>query len=123
MEKGLTGRADSIVSPDKTALCMRSGELEVYATPAVAALIEQACYESVAGHLEDGTTTVGVYIELHHIAATLPDRKVWAESTLTEVDGRTLTFEAAAYDENNCIAKAVHKRVIVDCARFIAKLH
>ncbi len=123
MKTGITGRADTVVSPDKTAVNMKSGDLNVFATPAVVALIEQACFESVASYIEEGSSTVGVYMEINHIAATPPDKKVWAVSTLTEVDGRNLTFEAEAWDEDKCIAKAVHKRVIIDCARFLGKLN
>lgn len=121
MKPGIAGRADAVVSPDKTALSMNSGDLNVYATPAVVALMEQACYESVAPYLEEGSSTVGVYMEVKHIAATAPDKKVWAVSTLTEVDGNKLKFEVEAYDEDKCIAKGVHKRVIIERARLDRK--
>ena len=122
MEIGITGRAEAIVTKDKTALEMGSGNLPVYATPAVVALMEQACYESVAPYLEEGMATVGVHMDVEHIAATATDRKVWATSELTVVDGRTLTFEVSAYDEDKCIARAVHERVIIDVQRFMSKL-
>ncbi|MBE5937334.1 MAG: thioesterase [Lachnospiraceae bacterium] len=121
MEEGIKGRAESIVTPDKTAISMKSGNLPVYATPAVVALMEQASYESVAPYLEDGEATVGVSMEVKHIAATHENRKVWAESTLTAVDGRRLLFEVIAYDEDKCIAKGSHERVVINIEKFMGK--
>lgn len=122
MREGITGRAETFVTKDNTAEVMGSGNLPVYATPAVVALMEQACYRSVVPELEDGTATVGVHMDINHIAATSLGKKVWAESRLTAVDGRKLTFEAEAYDEDRCIAKAVHERMIIDVDRFMSRL-
>lgn len=122
MEPGICGRAETIVDATNTAATMKSGAMEVFATPSVVALIEQACYQSVADELEEGMGTVGVLINVSHIAATACGKKVWAQSRLISVDGRRLVFEADVFDDDKKIAEGTHERVIVNCERFMSKL-
>ena len=119
---GLTGRADTVVTPDKTAPVIGSGSANVYASPAVVALMEAAAVACAEAHLRPGQTSLGIHVALHHTAATPPGMKVWAEARLVSVDGRKLTFEIEAHDERERIATATHVRIVVDKARFEAKL-
>ena len=87
------------------------------------ALMENAAYLAVQDELEEGQSTVGISINVKHLAATPMDMKVWAEAKLTEVDRKKLTFEIEAYDERELIGTAVHERFIIDEAKFISKVN
>ena len=100
---------------------MGSGELPVLATPAVAALIEKACWQSVAKELEPGTGTVGTSISLAHTAPTPVGMVVECDCELTAVADRRLTFTARVYDDVSEVAHATHERYIVDNDRFSQK--
>lgn len=119
MKIGATGRASTLVDETSTAVALGSGDVEVFATPALVALCEAAAVDAVAGGLPADRTTVGVHIALDHLAATLPDRTVEAVATLTAVEGRKLTFEIEASDERGLVGRAEHRRVVVDRAAFL----
>ena len=121
MESGLEKKLEIIVTKDKTAATVGSGLLEVFATPAMIALMEQSASESVMGELEDGATTVGTKINVEHLAATPVGMKVYCISRLIAVEGRKLSFEIEAYDEAGLIGKAYHERFIVYSERFMEK--
>ena len=121
IETGIKGIAELTVSADDTARARRSGTLNVLATPALAELIERCCWESIAEHLDEGQTTVGTRLELHHNAPTPMGMAVRCESVLTFVDRRALSFQVRAYDAAGEIATAEHNRFIVDAQRFQAK--
>ena len=104
-----------------TAKAMGSGELPVFATPALVALVEETAWRSVAAALEPGQGTVGAYMELSHLAPTPVGRRVRCETELTEAEGRKLTFTAVVYDEAGKIAEGLHRRFVVDNGRFLAK--
>ena len=91
------------------------------ATPALAELIERCCWESIAEHLDEGQTTVGTRLLLHHNAPTPVGMAVRCESVLASVDRRALSFQVRAYDAAGEIATAEHDRFIVDAQRFQAK--
>ncbi len=122
MNLGIQGKACTIVNEGNTALAVKSGGLNVFATPSVTALMEQACYESINGMLNEGQTTVGVSINVKHIAATKIGKKVYADSVLTHVNKNHLTFEVTAYDEDKKIAFGTHERVIIDTEKFLNKI-
>ena len=98
-----------------------SGELPVYATPAMIALVEETAWRSVAQELEPGQGTVGTKLDFAHLAATPVGRKVRCETTLTGIDRRRLVFSAEVFDEAGKIGEGTHERFIVDNERFLAK--
>jgi predicted thioesterase len=116
---GLTGHAQSTVTADLTAIALGSGDVPVYATPALIALLEAAAVDAVAGHLAPETTSVGTHLDVRHLAATPVGMAVRATATLSEVAGRKLTFTLEAHDEVEQIASGTHQRMVVDRARFI----
>lgn len=118
---GLKGEASAPVTQANTAACMGSGTLPVFATPAMAALMEQAAYTSLAPFLEPGQGSVGTALTLTHLSATPVGLTVRAESEVTQVDGRTVTFRVAAYDQAGLIGQGTHQRVIIQEDRFLAK--
>ena len=121
MEIGIKGRVETVVDNSNTAKFVGSGELEVFATPNMIALMEQAAQASVAPHLEDGQGTVGTSLNVTHDAATPVGMKVWAESELIEIDRRRLVFDVKAFDECGLIGQGRHERFIINNEKFIAK--
>jgi predicted thioesterase len=121
LETGIKGHKETVVNHNNTAVFAGSGELEVFATPAMVALMEQACQESVAPLLEEGKGTVGTHLNISHDAATPVGMKVWVDTELVEIDRRHLVFSVKAYDETGLIGQGTHDRFIIDNEKFIAK--
>jgi fluoroacetyl-CoA thioesterase len=121
METGIKGRAETVVVPENTAVSAGSGNLEVFATPHMIALMEKASFESVIPFLEEGRGTVGTRIEVSHISATPIGMKVTAESELVSVDGRKLIFSVKAYDEAGLIGEGMHERFIIESDKFMLR--
>lgn len=121
MEVGLIGKAETTASSENSAEVMGSGNLPVFATPAMVALMEKAASTSVKPFLQDVESTVGTMMNITHISATPLGMKVNAESTLTEIDGRKLVFEVKAFDEKGLIGKGTHERFIINAEKFIQK--
>jgi len=111
------------VTPDKTAKAMGSGGLEVFATPAMVALMEKTASESVLPQLDEGSGTVGVSLEIKHTAATPLGMEVVCESELVEADGRRLVFEVTARDDGGEIGSGRHERFVIDNVRFMEKVN
>lgn len=118
---GLKGRAETVVTDADTAQAACSGALPVFGTPFMCALMEEAAWKSIAPHLEPGQSTVGTRLEVSHDSATPVGMKVWAESEITEVDGKRLVLTVAAFDERGPIGRGTHERFIVTDERFLAK--
>ena len=118
---GIRGEASVCVTAANTARAMGSGELEVFATPALAALVEKACWQSVAAELPGGSGTVGTQLDLRHTAPTPLGMTVRCVCELTAVDGRRLCFTARMFDEQGEVGTADHERFVVDNARFQKK--
>ncbi len=122
MEKGLTYTSTTVVGQACTALAMGSGDMEVFATPALVALMENAAMNAVKDCLPDGATTVGAMIHTSHIKPSGIGEEVKATATLEEADGRKLTFRIIAEDSKGTVGEAIHVRYIVDRERFLRKL-
>ena len=118
---GIKGKQELVVTKENTAKAMGSGTLEVFATPAMIALMEKTAYESVAPELEEGSGTVGTALNVKHVAASPVGRKITCESELVKVDGRALTFSVKAYDEKGLIGEGEHERFIIYNEKFQAK--
>ena len=122
MEIGIKGYAETMVDRSNVASSVGSGLLEVFSTPSMIALMEKAAKDSIFPFLEEGRGSVGIRLEVDHLAATPVGRKVWAESELTEIDGRVLTFRVDVYSEKEKIGQGIHKRCIINNERFLAKV-
>ena len=119
---GIRGKEELIVSFEDTAARYGSGLVEVYATPAMVALMEKTCLNSVLTFLPEGYGTVGVKVDITHSKATPVGMKVTCESNLLEVDRRRLVFELVAQDEKGEIGRGRHERFIIDTRKFMEKL-
>ena len=118
---GIKGEQSQLVTNENTAKTMGSGTLDVFATPALVALAEKTCWQSVAPELDPGCGTVGTKLELAHNAPTPVGMMVRCESELTAVDGRKLTFSAVMYDDAGEVGRATHERFIIFEEKFAAK--
>ncbi len=118
---GIKGKAETSASNDKLASSMGSGCLDVFATPAMIALMECSACDCLAGYMDEGETTVGTELNVQHISATPAGMNVTAEAVLTAVNGREFTFEVTASDETGVIGKGTHKRFLVYSEKFMAK--
>ena len=122
LEVGLKYQSRVVVSEDNTALKLGSGDMEVFATPAMIALMENAAMNAVAEHLDAGATTVGTMMKSSHIKASAVGATITAEAELVAVEGRRLSFVVKAWDEKGTIGEGEHERFIVDRERFLSKL-
>lgn len=122
LKVGITNKFEKVVTNDDTASKLGSGTLEVFSTPMMVALMECSAKDLVQPYLREGHSTVGIALNIKHIAATKVGKKVWAVSKLIEIDRKRLVFEIEAYDEDKKIGEGTHERFIVENEKFIAKL-
>lgn len=120
---GLIGNAQVKVTEANIAATMKSGSLTVFATPAMCALMEEAACAAVNAHLEAGSGTVGISLNITHDRATAMGDTVTATAKLVEVNGRKLTFEVSAADSKGTIGKGTHERFIINNEKFMAKVN
>lgn len=118
---GIEGLEQLTVKKEDTAGVYGSGTLDVFATPAMIALMEKTCLNSVAPYLEQGMGTVGTQLNVAHIAATPIGMQVRCQSVLSEIDGRRLVFTVTAFDEAGKIGEGTHERFIIDEVKFQTK--
>ncbi len=111
---GLKAREQITVQIKDTALAYGSGMVEVFATPAMIALMEMAASHSVQAHLPAGFVTVGTEVNIKHIKATRTNKKVWAEAELLKIEGKKLIYSVEAFDETGKIGFGRHTRYIVN---------
>lgn len=123
LEVGIQGRAEALVEQEDTAKAVGSGDLLVYATPCMVALMEGAACESIAPYLAEGESSVGISMNVAHTSATPVGMEVRAESRVTAVGGRKVTFEITAFDEKGEIGRATHERVVIKAERFLEKTY
>lgn len=122
LKEGLSYTSKVKVTLDNCASAVGSGGLDVFATPSMIALMENAAMNAVAPYLPEGSTTVGSEINTTHIKPSALGTDVYATATLAAVEGRKLLFNVEAGDASGTIGKGTHVRFIVDIERFMAKL-
>ena len=122
MEIGLKYESTTVVSAANTAATLGSGDMDVFATPAMVALMENAAMLAVRDHLPEGSATVGTQISTSHLNASPLGASITASAELIEMDGRRLTFAVKAWDEKGTIGEGTHTRFVVDRERFLSKL-
>ncbi len=122
LQTGIKGRIEMTVTPDKCAGAVGSGELDVFATPAMIALIEETAWRSVAPELQPGEGTVGTALNVRHVAATPVGLKVRCETELTLVDRRRLVFDVKVYDPFGLVGEGTHERFVIQYEKFLKKV-
>ena len=119
----ITGEKSTAVVMENTAVAMGSGTLRVFATPAMIALCEACCAESVEDLLGEGITSVGTRIDIEHLSASPIGAGIVCKSRLTAFDGRRLDFEVEVSDNAGLIGKGTHTRFTVKADSFLKKTY
>jgi predicted thioesterase len=122
LQPGVEGSATLVAGPGNLASDLGSGFVAVFSTPMMIALMETAAGKSVEPLVGEGRSTVGVRVDIRHLAATPPGFTVTAHSRLVKVDGRILTFEVWAEDGRERIGEGIHERAVIDVARFVDRV-
>jgi len=120
---GLFAENEIIVSPKDTAVQYGSGSLEVFATPAMIALMEKTAMLCIAKKIEAGMTSVGTSIQVKHLKATPIGNAVSCIAELIEIDRAKLTFNVEVFDNDGIIGQGTHTRFLVDEKQFMSKLN
>jgi fluoroacetyl-CoA thioesterase len=115
---GLRGTAELVVAAEHTAPFVGSGRIAVLATPVMINLIEAAALSAVEHLLPAGHQSLGIHLDVSHVAATPVGLRVTATAEVVRVEGRTITFKVEAHDEFEPIGGGIHQRVVVSVARF-----
>ena len=120
---GMKAEVGTLVEREDTAKEVGSGDLLVYATPCMVALMEGAACDAIAEALGDTQTTVGIALNIEHTSAAPVGLDVRAEAEVTAVEGKVITFAVRAFDEVGEIGHGTHKRVIVNSQKFLEKAY
>ena len=120
---GMKGEVFTLAEREDTAKEVGSGDLLVYATPCMVALMEGAACEAIAEALSETQTTVGTGLNIEHLSATPVGLEVRAEAEVTQVNGKVITFAVRAFDEAGEIGKGTHTRVLVNSQKFLEKTY
>ncbi len=121
VEVGLVGKSETVVTEYNTAKAVGSGSLDVFATPMMVALMENAAIKAI--NLPEDQTSVGTYLDVKHVAATPIGMRVRAEAKVVEVEGRKITYLIEAFDDKEKIGDGKHERFIVNADKFMTKIN
>lgn len=122
MQIGKKYTSTMIVEEKHLACNVGSGDLPVFATPMMMALMENAAMLCVADELENGSSTVGGQISSSHLKPTGLGKTVTATAELISAEGRKLRFKVSASDEGGLIGEGEHLRFIIDKEKFMSKV-
>ena len=122
LECGIKGSLEWTVTKERCAGAVGSGELDVFATPAMIAMIEETAWKSVAPYLAPGESTVGTALDVRHVAATPVGLQVRCETELTLVDRRRLVFRVCVSDPFGVVGEGTHERFVIQYEKFLKKV-
>ena len=120
MTIGTSATAVTTVTTSNTAKAVRSGNLDVFSTPMMIALMEEAACAALS--LDPGQSSVGTQISVDHLSASPLGATITATAIITAIDKRKISFDITAHDGKADIGKGTHTRFIIDAERFMAKL-
>ena len=113
---------EKLSEPGESAAALGSGGLEVFSTPSLVALFENAAKRGGDALLPEGFSTVGIDIHVKHTKATRIGKKVCCTATVTAVEGKKLIFSGEMFDEDGKIGEGTHIRYVVNNADFVKRL-
>lgn len=122
IQVGQTFTQEITVRHEDTAAVYGSGKLEVFATPALVALMENTAIRCLENKLDAESDTVGIEINVKHVKATPVGRPVHCKATISKIDGRRIRFEIEAWDDVATIGTAIHDRFVINPVKFMSKL-
>lgn len=121
LQTGIHGKATVRVTDANVASSVGSGAVDVFSTPSMVLLMEEAAVDALRPYIEEGESTVGSAVNVRHISPTPIGLEVTATATLTEIDGRRLVFQVEAHDGIDKIGEGTHERFLVSVDRFITR--
>lgn len=119
--KGLRHSETLVVEHKYTAAVYGSGALEVFATPAMIALMEKTCLESVADKIGEDNTTVGIAVNIKHLKASPVGSSIRCDAEIIEVDRRRLVFAVQCFEDDTLVGEGIHERFVVNSEKFMSK--
>lgn len=119
---GLRGSAEITVGEEQTAPRVGSGRVRVLATPVMINMMEAAALDAIERLLPEGHQSLGTHLDVGHYAATPVGMRLRATAEVTNVDGRNVEFRVEAFDDRERIGDGTHRRVVVNVARFDARI-
>jgi len=122
LKPGLVGEVEKVVSPQMTATAVGNEGVEVLSTPHLIAFMEDAATRAVQPYLPAGAGTVGILVNIKHLAATPVGMRVRTRAVLREVDGRRFVFDVEAHDDVEKVGEGVHERFQIQTDRFLARI-
>ena len=122
IKPGLTREEDFPVEEQNAAIHVGSGSSPVLATPWMIAFMERVSHRLLAEHLSPGETSVGIYLEIKHLAPTPVGSTVQVKTRITAVEGNLLTFNVETWDQVEKVGEGIHRRAVIDEARFLRRV-
>jgi fluoroacetyl-CoA thioesterase len=119
LEPGVRGVLERTVEAQH---CTRRGQFDIFSTPNLVLLLEEAAIEGLAPHLRADQASVGSKIDIAHTAPTLLGQTVTATATVTQVDRRRVVFDIRVEDDTEVIGTGTHERFVVDLPSFEDRL-
>lgn len=122
IEVGMRSEQTFLVEERFTAGHVGSGSLRVLATPSMIGFMERVATGLMQPHLPQGASSVGVHVDVRHLAATPVGGQVRVTAEVTVVDGRRVDFKVEAWDDTEMIGQGTHQRYVIDVERFLKRL-
>lgn len=120
---GTKCQLEQVVTDQLTAAAVGSGLLNVFGTPYMIGMMENAAQTALQTFLEEGQGSVGTHLDVSHTAPTPVGMKVFVEAEIISVseNGKMIDFKLKAWDEKGPIGEGTHTRAIINNERFLAK--
>ncbi len=118
LEKGMTNTVEINVTDAMCAdnLDSQLPQLDlphVFSTPSMINLMEITCAQLMNSHLDEGWCSVGMAVDIKHLAATAAGKKVICSCEVAEIDGKKVLFNVEVKDEKGLVGKGTHKRAMI----------
>ena len=120
---GTKCQLEQVVTDQLTAAAVGSGLLNVFGTPYMIGMMENAAQTALQTFLEEGQGSVGTHLDVSHTAPTPVGMKVFVEAEIISVseNGKMIDFKLKAWDEKGPIGEGTHTRAIINSERFLNK--
>lgn len=122
VQPGMVNELEFEVEEQHTARQIGSGAMRVLATPSMILFMERTSHRLLMQHLPAGYSSVGIHVDVHHLAPTPMGRKVHVKSEIIQVDGLRVTFRVQAWDDQEKVGEGNHQRAVVDERRFLRRV-
>jgi predicted thioesterase len=110
------------VEEEHAAIHIGSGASRVLATPWMIAYMERVSHRLLAEHLPEGYSSVGVLVEVRHLAPTPVGSAVRVRAEVSELADQRVTLTVRAWDEREQVGEGRHQRAIIEQARFLRRV-